>query len=151
MADATSLAEFRQLVDDDARWRGILRGLNKTFWHQTVTTKQIEDYISRESGLNLDKVFDQYLRTTKIPTLDYKLQGNKLSYRWSNVVRGFAMPVRITTSTGRLGWIRPTTRWKSTAIKLDRPEAFHVDETFYVYVNDVLRPAADSTSARTVR
>ena len=148
---ANMLLTIRQLVDNDVRWRGILRGLNKTFWHQTVTTKQVEDYISRESGINLGKVFDQYLRTTKIPTLDYKLQGNKLSYRWTNVVRGFAMPVRVTTSTGRYGWIRPTERWKSTAIKLDRPEDFHVDETFYVNVNDVLKPAADSTTARKVR
>src|SRR5438132_240723 len=54
------LHTIRQLVDDDARWRGILRGLNKTFWHQTVTGKQVEDYISRQSGINLGKVFDEY-------------------------------------------------------------------------------------------
>ena len=148
---ANLLLAIRQLVDDDTRWRGILRGLNKTFWHQTVTTKQVEDYISRQSGLDLSKVFDQYLRTTKIPTLEYKLQGNKLSYRWADVVRGFAMPVRVTTGSGRYGWIRPTERWKSTAIKLDRPEEFHVDETFYVYVKDLLKPAADSTIARKVQ
>jgi aminopeptidase N len=148
---ANMLMAIRQLVDDDTRWRGILRGLNKIFWHQTVTTKQIEDYISRQSGLDLSKVFDQYLRTTKIPTLEYKLRGNKLTYRWSDVVRGFAMPVRVTTASGRVGWIRPTTRWKSTTIKLDRPEEFHVDETFYVFVKDLLKPAADSTTARTVQ
>ena len=145
---ANMLLTIRQLVDDDTRWRGILRGLNKTFWHQTVTTKEIEDYISRESGINLSKVFDQYLRTTQIPTLEYKLQGNKLSYRWANVVRGFAMPVKVTTSTGRYGWIRPTERWRSTAIKLDRPEDFHVDETFYVNARDILKPVVDSTNVR---
>ncbi len=148
---ANMLLTIRQLVDNDARWRAILRGLNQTFWHQTVTSKQIEDYISRQSGIDLSKVFDQYLRTTKIPTLDYRLRGNKLGYRWANVVRGFAMPVRVTTGSGRYGWIRPTTRWKSTTIKLDRPEDFHVDEAFYVYVNDVLKPAADSTTERKVQ
>jgi len=146
------LLTIRQLVDDDARWRGILRGLNKTFWHQTVTTKQVEDYISRGSGMNLGKVFDQYLRTTKIPTLEYKLQGQKLSYRWSNVVPGFAMPVKVTTSTGRYGWIRPTESWKSMAVKLGRPEEFSVDESFYVNARDILKPAADSTATgRTAR
>jgi len=145
---ANMLLAIRQLVDDDTRWRGILRGLNKTFWHQTVTTHQIEDYMSRESGLKLGKVFDQYLRTTRIPTLEYKLEGNKLSYRWSNVVRGFAMPVKVTTSTGRYGWIRPTERCKSTAIKLDRPEDFRVDETFYVNARDILKPVVDSTNVR---
>ena len=145
---ANMLLTIRQLVDDDSRWRGILRGLNKTFWHQTVTTRQIEDYISRQSGLNLSKVFDQYLRTTKIPTLEYKVEGQKLSYRWSNVVRGFAMPVKVTTATDRLGWVRPAERWKSVAVKLNRPEDFRVDENFYVNARDILKPVADSTTAR---
>jgi aminopeptidase N len=145
---ANMLHTIRQLVDDDARWRGIMRGLGKTFWHQTVTSKQIEDYIRRQSGMNLGKVFDQYLRTTKIPTLEYKLQGSRLSYRWTNVVLGFAMPLKVTTSTGKLTWIRPTGRWKTTPVYLARPEEFHVDENFYVLAKDLLRPATDSTTVR---
>ena len=145
---ANMLHTIRQLVDDDARWRGIMRDLGKTFWHQTVTGRQIEDFISRQSGLNLKKVFDQYLRTTKVPTLEYKLQGSKLSYRWSNVVAGFAMPVKVTTSPGKLTWIRPTTSWKTTTVKLDRPEDFRVDENFYVVAKDLLRPVTDSTTVR---
>ncbi len=145
---ANMLHTIRQLVDDDARWRGILRGLGKTFWHQTVTTKQIENYISRQSGMDLSKVFDEYLRTTKIPTLEYKLEGQKLSYRWTNVVPGFAMPVKITTSTGTYSWIRPTEKWKTIAVKLNRPEDLHVDENFYVNAKDLLKPAPDSTTVR---
>ena len=146
---ANMLLTIRQLVDDDARWRGIMRGLGKTFWHQTVSGKQIEDYLSSRSGLNLSKVFDQYLRTTKIPTLEYKLQGSKLSYRWSNVVPGFAMPVKVTTSPGKLTWIRPTQTWKTTTVTLNRPEDFRVDQNFYLVAKDVLRPVTDSTTART--
>jgi hypothetical protein len=145
---ANMLHTIRQLVDDDARWRGILRGLGKTFWHQTVTTKQIENYITTQSGLDLSKLFDEYLRTTKVPTLEYKLQGSQLSYRWTNVVPGFAMPVRITTTSARLSWIRPTESWKTTTVKLDRPEDFHVDENFYVNVKDLLKPVTDSTTVR---
>jgi len=59
------LHTIRQLVNDDEKWRGILRGLNKTFWHQTVMGKQVEDYISAQAGMNLSKVFDQYLRTSQ--------------------------------------------------------------------------------------
>ena len=145
---ANMLHTIRQLVDDDARWRGIMRGLGKTFWHQTVTGKQIEDYISRQSGLNLSKVFDEYLRTTMIPTLEYRIEGPKLTYRWSNVVPGFAMPVKVTTSPGMYGWIRPSEIWQTTTVKLTRPEDFRVDENFYVNARDLLRPAADSTNAR---
>jgi len=46
------LHTIRQVVNDDAKWRGILRGLNHTFWHQTVTSAQIEAYISREAGID---------------------------------------------------------------------------------------------------
>jgi aminopeptidase N len=148
---ANMLHTIRQLVDDDARWRGIMRGLGKTFWHQTVSGKQIENYLSSRSGIDLGKVFDQYLRTTKVPTLEYKLQGSKLSYRWTNVVPGFAMPVKVTTSPGKMAWIRPTEAWKTTAVSPSRPEEFHVDENFYLVAKDLLRPASDSTSARTVR
>jgi hypothetical protein len=116
-----------------------------------VSGKQIEDYMSSRSGLSLSKVFDQYLRTTKVPTLEYKLVGSKLSYRWTNVVPGFAMPIKVTTSPNRLAWIRPTERWKTTPIHLARPEEFHVDENFYVVAKDLLRPASDSTTARTSR
>ena len=148
---ANMLHTIRQLVDDDARWRGILRGLGKTFWHQTVTGRQIEDYLSSRSGMDLSKVFDQYLRTTKVPTLEYKIEGSKLSYRWSNVVPRFAMPVKVTTSPGRLAWIKPTETWNTTPIDLARPEDFHVDENFYVVAKDLLRPATDSATVRKAR
>jgi len=101
--------------------------------------------------MDLSKVFDQYLRTTKVPTLEYKIEGSKLSYRWSNVVPRFAMPVKVTTSPGRLAWIKPTETWNTTPIDLARPEDFHVDENFYVVAKDLLRPASDSTTARTGR
>ena len=76
-----------------------------------------------------------------------QVEGPRLSYRWSNVVRGFAMPVKVTTSPGAFTWIRPTESWKTTPVRLARPEEFRVDETFYVNARDLLKPAADSTSA----
>jgi hypothetical protein len=105
------------------------------------------DYISGQSGMNLSKVFEQYLSTTMIPVLEYKLEGQRLSYRWSNVVRGFAIPVKVTTSPGAYGWIRPTESWKTVRLKLNRPEDFRVDENFYVVPKDLLKPV-DSTTVR---
>ena len=61
---------IRQLINDDEKFRQILRGLNKTFYHQTVTSKQIEDYINEQSGVNFNRVYAQYLTTTKIPVLE---------------------------------------------------------------------------------
>ena len=69
--------------------------MNKDFWHQTVTTRQVESYLSRQVGVDLGKVFDQYLRTTKIPGFRYRLEGSTLSFKYDNVVPGFAMPIRV--------------------------------------------------------
>ena len=128
------LHTIRYVINDDEKFRKILRGLNKTFYHQTVTSKQVEEYISKKSGIDLSKVFDQYLRTTMIPTLEYKIENGLLSYRWSNVVKGFNMPVKIQTATNKSTFIYPTENFKQ---KKFNPEDLKVDENFYVKTNKV--------------
>ena len=125
----------RQVINNDEKFRGILRGLNKTFYHQTVTTKQVEDYISNQSGINFSKVFDQYLRTIKIPTLEYKINGYDLSYRWTNCVPGFNMPVKINFKGER--WIKPTEQWKAVHMYPEGKIDFSVDENFYINTNQI--------------
>jgi len=133
------LHTIRQLVDDDVRWRNLLRGLNQTFWHQTVTGQQIESYISRSAGRDLGRVFDQYLRTTMIPTLEYRIEGDTLSYRWANVVPGFDMPVKATLGGRALSWLRPTTAWQRVRVTLPNASDFRVDPNFYVLTRVVSR------------
>src|SRR5215216_1239490 len=89
------LHTIRQIVNDDEKWRMILIGLNKDYWHQSVTTRQVESYISKKAGVDLGQVFDQYLRTTDIPLLRYAVNGKTLSFKYERVVKGFAMPLRV--------------------------------------------------------
>ncbi|MCG6957592.1 MAG: M1 family metallopeptidase [Gemmatimonadetes bacterium] len=131
------LHTIRQLVNDDEKWRMILRGLNSTFRHQTVTTKQIEEYMARHSGLKLDKVFDEYLRTTMIPELEYKVDAGTLSYRWADVVTGFDMAVRAKTAPDAWTLLHPTESWQSMPTMLPDAAAFEVDRNFYVTAKDV--------------
>jgi aminopeptidase N len=126
------LHTIRQIVGDDEKWRGILRGLNQTFWHQTVTGKQIEDYISQGAGTDLTKVFDQYLRTATIPVFEYMIEGSQLSYRWADVVPGFDMPVGVTLSGAAFTLIRPTEAWQAATLDSRGPDAFRVDPNYYV-------------------
>ena len=63
---ANLLHTIRQITNDDEKWRKTLRGLNKTFYHQTVTSNQIENYISENIGFDLKYVFDQYLRDIRM-------------------------------------------------------------------------------------
>ncbi len=137
---AQMLHNIRQLVSNDEKWRGILQGLNKTFWHQTVMGKQVEDYISRETGIDLTKMYEQYLTTTMVPTFEYRVAGDTLSYRWSNVVPGFDMPVRVTVEWPDLATIHPTEAWQSMKVKLPNAANFRVDENFYVVPKNVEMP-----------
>src|SRR5690606_21808456 len=83
---ANMIHTIRQLINDDDKFRSILRGMNKTFYHQTITTATIENYLAKESGLKLNKIFDHYLRHQAIPVLEYKINQGSLHYRWKATV-----------------------------------------------------------------
>ncbi|MBK8557339.1 MAG: M1 family metallopeptidase [Lewinellaceae bacterium] len=131
------LHTIRQVVGNDEKWRETLRGLNRDFYHQTVDGKQIEEYVSKAAGINLQRVFDQYLRETSIPVLEYKVAKKSLSYRWTSCVPGFDMRVKVTTAPGVYEFIYPTTEWKKTAVRLDSLEEFSVDDNFYIFTKDL--------------
>ncbi len=126
------LHTIRAIIDDDAKWRDILRGLNKTFWHQTVTGAQVEDYISRGAGIDLSKVFAQYLTTTQIPAFEYRIESGKISYHWANVVSGFDMPVRVNVPGLGTRVLHPTEAWQTLDVASSRAAELSVDENFYV-------------------
>ncbi|MFV7235616.1 M1 family metallopeptidase [Flavobacterium sp. ZB4R12] len=127
---ANMLHTLRQIVNDDAKWRTILRGLNSTFYHQTVTTKQIEDYLSQQVEIDLSTVFNQYLRDTRIPTLEYFFKDNQLGYRWANCVPDFNMPVKVTLN-GKEELLKPETEWKRIPANAENPK-LEIDKNFYV-------------------
>ncbi|HSC58005.1 MAG TPA: M1 family metallopeptidase [Gemmatimonadales bacterium] len=140
------LHTIRQVINDDEKWRGILRGLNHDFWHQVVTGQQVRQYISDKAGIDLSRVFTQYLETTKVPVFEYKISGDTLSYHWADVVPGFAMPLRVTLADSTFSWIHPTEAWQTAPVH-PGPAGFKVDENFYVIPKDLNAPppAVDST------
>lgn len=130
------LHTIRHIINDDAKWLSILRGLNGDFWHQTVTTQQIESYITKNAGLDLSKVFDQYLRTTMIPVLKYKLNGKTVSFKYEKVVKGFAMPIRVMIN-GKEVKLTPT-EVDQTFEFPEEIKTFEVNRNFYVVVQNNL-------------
>ena len=125
---ANILHTLRQVINDDEKFRTVLKGLNKDFYHATVTTKQVEEYISQKSGKNFSKFFDQYLRTAKVPTLEIKKDKDKLEYKWTNCIKGFDMPVKLTNGT----WLQPTTEWKKLKDDNSDLKNVDVDKNFYI-------------------
>lgn len=128
------LHTLRQLVNNDEKWRSILRKMNKVFYHQTVTTKQIENFLSEEIGINLKTFFDQYLRNKKIPTFTYKIKNNTLTYSWINVVDNFNMPLKVYLND-KVKWIYPSTEKQEIILK-EKETDFKIDPNFYISVKN---------------
>ncbi|HEY0678631.1 MAG TPA: M1 family metallopeptidase [Chitinophagaceae bacterium] len=124
-----TLHNVRQVIDNDDLFRQILRGLNKDFYHKTVTSKEVEDYMSKKSGKDLSKIFDQYLRNTQVPALEYYFIADekdksrmRLYYRWIDCIKGFNMPVKVQLSKDRLQLIKPVDgKWNFITTSLKTP------------------------------
>ena len=125
------LHTIRSVLNDDEKFREILRGLNQTYYHKTVKGKEIEAYISQQSGKDFSPVFDQYLRSTPIPVLEYAIEGATIRYRFTHCNKNFTLPVKI--SLGRETWLTPTTSWKSDQLSdwFDG-KTFIVDRNFFI-------------------
>ena len=107
---AVLLNMIRTILNNDDKWRGILQGLNKTFYHQTVSYDDIVNYVSDQSGLNLKHVFDQYLRYPGIPTLKFTTKEGQVYSEWIADAKDFTMPVRIKLKGGDYQYITPGTQ-----------------------------------------
>jgi aminopeptidase N len=137
---ANLLHTLRHVINDDEKWRNVLRGLNRDFYHKTVTTTEIENYISKKINVNLKPFFDQYLRDIRIPVLEYKIVDGKILYKWDNVIEDFQMPIDLIATDYVLGTqkkirIHPTQKWKSKKIK----GSIEIDNNYYVDSKYVLQ------------
>ncbi|WP_111669776.1 M1 family metallopeptidase [Algoriphagus litoralis] len=124
------LNTLREILNDDEKWRMILRGLNQEFYHQTVSTDQIEHYIAVKSGMDLRPFFDQYLRNNTVPILEYYFSDDQtLNFRWANCNADFTMPVDVEMGEKKLR-IKPSTKWSQVAV--DRKTELIIDPDYYV-------------------
>lgn len=123
---ANMLHTLRTWLDNDSLFREILRGLNRDFYHQTVDGSEVENYIAKKSGLDLNVFFDQYLRSINVPTLEIKQNNNQITYRYTSVLPNFTMPLRL--ENGQV--IYPTEKFK---IFEGKPEDFRILSTYYIY------------------
>jgi aminopeptidase N len=126
------LHTIRQVINDDEKWRRILRGLNQTYRHQIVTGRQVQEYISAQAGIDLSRVFAQYLTTTRIPNLEYRIEGTILSYHWTDVVPGFDLPIRVMLADSGYSVISPTENWSTARLSLKDESSFAVDPNYFV-------------------
>ncbi len=137
------LHTIRHSMNNDSLFREILRGLNNTFYHQTVNSSQVEKYVSDHAGFNYGKVFDQYLRNIQIPQLEiYFTPGGKaVSYRYTNCINGFNLPLVLKNGQDSLK-IFPVKEWKTLGITQEQAKLFDtegIEKMYYVGVKKMSR------------
>ena len=132
---ANMIHTIRQVINDDEKFREILIGLNVEFYHQTVITQEIEDFINTKSGIDFSTLFDQYLRTIKIPVLEYQRNRSIIKYRFRNTIKGFDLPVKVLVNDEER-WIHPTNKWKEFETG-SADGTFEIDPNFYIVISEV--------------
>lgn len=125
---------IRTIIDNDEKWRHILRGLNEQFRHRTVDYRDIVNFINQHAGRDLSPVFAQYVRHANIPTLEFHFDADgKVLCRWIADEAGFDMPVRIRIKGGAYRFIQPTRRFAAINIPGLTRSNLEVD-TFNFYI-----------------
>jgi aminopeptidase N len=123
---------IRQIFGDDAKWKQMLRGLQSTYAHQTVTGAQVQAYLSQQAGIDLSPIFAQYLATTKLPALEWKPDGDAVQVRFAEVVPGFALELPL-SAAGKTVKSRVTAEWSRVALSVGAG-VLRADENYYVVV-----------------
>ena len=124
---------IRTIINDDEKWRSILRGLNKTFYHKTVTYEDITGYINKESGIDFTNFFDQYLHHSTLPILVFTTYNGTLYCHWTSSAPGLTMPVKMRVKGGDYKFIN--VGQSPTQVDIDGVTEDNVEvDTFNYYI-----------------
>ncbi|MEJ6615607.1 MAG: M1 family metallopeptidase [Crocinitomicaceae bacterium] len=129
---AAMIHMIRTIMNDDEKFKMMLREMNSTFAKETVTGQQIETYINEFSNKDFSAFFNQFLRTNQIPILEFiPNDENIIQYKWSNCLSGFDMPILIYLQEIEI-WLYPSTEWQTFETVLDLKTEISVSPDFYI-------------------
>ncbi len=133
----------------DSTFKAMMLEMNKRFYHKVTSSAEIEKFISDFSGKGLGKVFDQYLRTTRIPVLEWSMHDGDLYMRWSNCVDGFSMPANVMVN-GEERVLEVSQSWSFPVSGL-RTAHVSVDRNWYVTVREAGKKALTKQEIRSLK
>ena len=132
---ALFLNTLRSVIDNDGKWRQLLRSYCDRFKYRNIMTEDVVDFFNRQTGKNLTPIFDQYLRRAALPALELRFQegDSSVSYRWKADVKDFAMPVKVGRKTE---WqlIQPMTEWKTLKTDIKKEDFEVATDLYYIDV-----------------
>lgn len=126
-----NLIHLIRVIMGDSLFKPLLLEMNKRFYHKVTTSAEVEQFISAFAHRDLGKVFDQYLRTTQIPELQWTVVKGDLFVRWADCVDGLTMPVLVDVN-GEQRRIEVGTSWSWPASEVKKNAVLHVDPNWYV-------------------
>ncbi|WP_311196013.1 hypothetical protein [Antarcticibacterium sp. 1MA-6-2] len=91
MKGANLLNTIRSIYNDDKLWWKTLKDYTVSNKHKIIDTQTTETFFDKATKVDLQPVFDQYLRHTALPHLEFKKEANTISYRWKVDVENFKM------------------------------------------------------------
>jgi len=108
---ALMLHTIRNIVDNDEKWLSIMKSFALDFKGKVTNTDAVIKYFNEKTGRDLTSVFVQYLKTTKIPTFEYKIEEGKFKYRF-DAAENFAMPIVVEFGTTKMR-LEGSTKWET--------------------------------------
>ena len=129
---ALMLNTIRHIVNDDAKWWKMILKYSETYRHQIIDTETVVKFFNKESGINLTPVFNQYLKYTSIPKLEFRGRNSNIEFRWKTEEPNFAMPIDITIKNKKIR-LQGTNDWKKPTEKVKSVEDIKVlTNKFYI-------------------
>ena len=92
---ANFLHTLRSILDDDKKWWQLIKGFATDHRYKTITTMDVTDYFQSYFDIDLQPIFDQYLRCKDLPVLLLKKENDRLKVKWQTDIEDFQMPVDV--------------------------------------------------------
>jgi len=128
---ANLLNTIRSIYDNDELWWKTLKDYTETYKHQLIDTETTENFFDEATEVDLKPIFDQYLRHTDLPKLQFRKKEGKTQARWIADVEDFKMPVDIFID-GKEVRIKPTDQWENLEQNIALEEIEVNELEFYI-------------------
>jgi aminopeptidase N len=136
------LHTLRNVVDNDTLWFSALRNFSIRYKKQVINTPTVIRYFSEATRMNLKLFFTQYLYKTGLPQFEYEIKNTEdgrmeIKYRWSNIIKGFEMPIRATLTKDLFETITPMRAWQLIEPNYILSDDFKIQTDYFLI--DVLK------------
>lgn len=138
------LNTLRHVVNNDDIWWPMIKNMSDTTFKMTaVNYDDVVTFFNQKSGMDLTRVFEQYVKHPSVPELEYCIKKKKgkmiVSYRWKAQVEGFDMPIDVNIGDEHFR-LKPGTSWKSLSVDHPKDDRLLIDDRkFYIRKKQVTK------------